>query len=365
MLGEQSKRGLLVLMALVFIGCITFMVHTYYQTTSHAEAKEVPIKHDVKGVYLNRQAIKKENIQDYIDLLEESDLNTVVIDVKDDSGKLTYDSNIDVAKEIDADKDATVNDMRALVKRLKQEGIYTVARIVTFKDPYLAAHKQEWAIRGKDGDIWEDDSGVKWIDPYKRDVWKYTTAIAGEAADFGFDEIQYDYIRFPENAKQIDDEVTYDNLEDISKAENTTDFLKRSDEALGASPVRTSADVFGMVTSSEDDMGIGQRWEAISPHVDYISPMTYPSHYGDGIYGIEDPNDHPHELVEHAMKDAVSRNKKLGDERAIIRPWVQDFDLERTYTVDDIKDQIRAMKEQGVEQYLVWNADSDYTKAAY
>lgn len=368
MLRERPKKSLCLLIFLAFIGstaCGEDMEHTSGQAIGHAKAKGAPAEDNVKGIYLNRQSIKKENIQDYIDLVKDTDLNAVVIDVKDDSGKLTYPSNIETAKEIDADGDRTVNDMNKLVKRLKQEGIYTIARIVTFKDPYLAAHKPEWAIRGNDGDVWEDDAGVKWIDPYKRDVWKYTTAIAEEAADFGFDEIQYDYIRFPENAKQIDGEVTYDNPEDTPKLDNTTDFLTYSTKKLRNYPVRTSADVFGMVTSADDDMGIGQRWEEVSRLVDYISPMTYPSHYDTGIYGIDEPNDHPHELVRQAMKDAVSRNEELGEKQATIRPWVQDFSLKRTYTTEDIQDQIRAMKEQGIEQFLVWNAESDYTKEAY
>src|SRR5699024_7332375 len=116
--------------------------------------------------------------------------------------KLTYDSEVDVVNRIHSDSDATVDDMRQLLNRLKEEGIYTIARIVVFKDPYLAEHKPEWAIRKQDGGIWKDASGVQWIDPYKRDVWKYVTAIAKEVAGLGFDEIQYDYIRFPENATE-------------------------------------------------------------------------------------------------------------------------------------------------------------------
>src|SRR5699024_1962463 len=134
---------------------------------------------------------------------------------------------------------------------------------------------------------------VQWIDPYKRDVWKYVTAIAKEVAGLGFDEIQYDYIRFPENATEIDKIVAYDNKENIRKAENITRFLQFSNEVLKGSSVRTSADVFGLVTSAQDDMGIGQVWEKISAHVDYISPMTYPSHYGPNIYGIKEPNKNP------------------------------------------------------------------------
>ncbi|HLR04157.1 MAG TPA: putative glycoside hydrolase [Virgibacillus sp.] len=413
MLGNQSKRRLFIWVIMIVLSCTactkyegSFMSHTahitsYHQQKDHQtsrykhrsdvrelaerrkglkrfkrsetaehnqmamEKKSPPLRKDVKGIYLNKESMKKENIGTYIDLMNDTELNAVVMDVKDDFGKLTYDSDVEVAEDIQADEDRTVQDMKQLIERLKGEGIYTIARIVVFKDPYLAEQKSEWAIREKEGDIWEDGSGVKWIDPYKSDVWEYVTDVAKEVAAFGFDEIQYDYIRFPENAKEIDKIVTYDNPADRSKDENITRFLKYSNEKLKDIPVRTSADVFGLVTSSEDDMGIGQVWESVSKAVDYISPMTYPSHYGPGVYGIDSPNDDPYALVKHAMKDAVERNRKLGEDGATIRPWVQDFSMKKKYTEDEIKAQIKAMKDQGIEQYLVWNAKNDYTKDAY
>ncbi|HLQ72086.1 MAG TPA: putative glycoside hydrolase [Bacillota bacterium] len=327
--------------------------------------KITTLKKDVKGIYLNKESMKKENIGTYIDLIEDTGLNAVVMDVKDDFGKLTYDSDVEVAKEIESDREATVENMKALLHRLKDAGIYTIARIVVFKDPYLAEQKPEWAIDKRDGGIWKDESGVQWIDPYKQEVWKYVTDIAKEVGTLGFDEIQYDYIRFPENAKEIDKIVTYDNDADTSKAENITRFLAYSNNVLKDTSVQTSADVFGLVTSSEDDMGIGQIWEDISEQVDVISPMTYPSHYGPGVYGIDEPNDNPYALIKHAMGDALKRNRKLGDKQAVIRPWVQDFSMKRTYTAADIKDQIRAMNDQGITQFLVWNAKNEYTKDAY
>lgn len=357
----KVKSWLFVLIFLIAVGS-TAHANPHEQTDA---AEKPAIRKDIKGIYLHKESMKKENIDTYINLVKNTDLNAVVMDVKDDAGKLTYTSNIDLVKEIHSDEGATVEDMKHLLQRLKEEDIYTIARIVVFKDPYLATKKSEWAIRDKNGEIWKDASDVQWIDPYKRGVWEYVTAIAREAAALGFDEIQYDYIRFPENANEIDKIVTYDNKDDMTKAENISRFLEFSNEALRGAAVRTSADVFGLVTSASDDMGIGQVWEKVSAQVDYISPMTYPSHYGPGIYGIEVPNDNPYELVTHAMKDAVARNEKLGSKRALIRPWVQDFNLKRTYTVDDIKGQIKAMNEQGIKQFLVWNAANDYTEAAY
>lgn len=331
-------------------------------------AKEKPQKVEVRGIYLNRTSIREENVQKYIDLIKSSNLNAAVIDVKDDYGKLTYDSNIDLANQIGSDNNPAVRDLNKLTQRFKDAGIYTIARIVVFKDPYLAANKQEYAIKRKDGTIWQDPSGTKWIDPYKEEVWHYITSIAKEASDSGFDEIQYDYIRFPERGKQVDQEVTFDNPNGLTKAENILSFLKNSEEQLKNQPSYVSADVFGLVTTATDDMGIGQLWENISPHVDYISPMTYPSHYAPGSYGVPNPDRAPYDIMARAMKDAKKRNAALeenGEETATIRPWVQDFDYLSNYTVQDVQKQIQAIEDQGITQYLIWNAGNVYTVDAF
>ncbi|MEN2466079.1 putative glycoside hydrolase [Ornithinibacillus sp. JPR2-1] len=330
--------------------------------------KQKPKKVDVRGIYLNRTSIKEENVQKYIDLIKSTNLNAAVIDVKDDYGKITYDSNVDLVNQIGADSNPATKDLEKLVQRFKDAGIYTIARIVVFKDPYLAAKKQDYAIKRKDGTVWQDPSGTKWIDPYKEEVWNYMTSIAKEVSESGFDEIQYDYIRFPERAKQVDQEVTYDNPTGLSKAENILAFLKHSKQQLKQHPSYVSADVFGLVTTASDDMGIGQVWENISPHVDYISPMTYPSHYAPGSYGVANPDRAPYDIMALAMKDAKSRNAKLkeqGKTIATIRPWIQDFDYLSTYTAADVQKQIKALEDQGITQYLIWNAGNVYTVEAF
>ncbi|WP_010096661.1 putative glycoside hydrolase [Ornithinibacillus scapharcae] len=328
---------------------------------------EKPERVDVRGIYLNRTSITEENVQQYIDLIKSTNLNAAVIDVKDDYGKLTYDSNIDLANKIGSDSNPATMDLTKLIKRFKDEGIYTIARIVVFKDPYLAENQTDFAIKRKDGALW-NASGIKWVDPYKKEVWNYITSIAKEVSNSGFDEIQYDYIRFPENAKKVDQEVAYDNPDGLSKADNILSFLKYSEEQLKNEPIYVSADVFGLVTTASDDMGIGQLWENISPHVDYISPMTYPSHYAPGSYGVANPDRAPYEIMLQAMKDANQRNKKLkqsGKDTAIIRPWVQDFDYISAYNAEDVRKQIQAIKDQGISQYLIWNAGNVYTTEAF
>jgi hypothetical protein len=322
----------------------------------------------VRGIYLNRTSITEENVQKYIDLIKNTNLNAAVIDVKDDYGKLTYDSNIDLANQIGSDSRTATKDLKKLIQRFKDAGIYTIARVVVFKDPYLAANKNEFAIKRKNGAIWQDAGGTKWVDPYKEEVWDYITSIAQEASDNGFDEIQYDYVRFPERAKQVDREVAFDNPNALSKSENILAFLKHSENKLSNYPVYVSADVFGLVTTASDDMGIGQVWENISPHVDYISPMTYPSHYAPGSYGVPNPDRAPYDIMEQAMIDAKERNVKLeekGEVVAGIRPWVQDFDYLSAYSADDVRKQIQALNDQGIKQYLIWNAGNVYTVEAY
>lgn len=331
-------------------------------------ANKKPDKVDVRGIYLNRTSIREENVQHYIDLIKSTNLNAAVIDIKDDYGKLTYDSTIDLANKIGSDSGPATKDLKKLVQRFKDAGIYTIARVVVFKDPYLADNMNDYAMKRKNGTIWQDAAGTKWVDPYKEEVWNYITSIAQEASDSGFDEIQYDYIRFPEKGKQVDQEVTYDNPNNLTKSENILAFLKHSEDQLRNYPVYVSADVFGLVTTAQDDMGIGQIWENIATHVDYISPMTYPSHYAPGSYGVPNPDRAPYEIMLQAMIDAKERNKLLeekGEETAIIRPWVQDFDYLSTYTATDVKNQIQALQDQDITQYLIWNAGNVYTVEAY
>ncbi|MGM8216115.1 putative glycoside hydrolase [Bacillaceae bacterium W0354] len=326
---------------------------------------EKPEKKEVRGIYLNRNAINSENIDRYIKMVKNSPkYNAFVMDLKDDNGKLTYQSNVNLVNEIGADEGAVIDDLEQFLQRLKDEGIYTIARVVTFKDPFLASKKPEWALQKKDGSPWIGPNNVKWIDPYKEEMWDYNLDIVEEIAESGIDEIQYDYIRFPENAVKVDQEVQYANSENLKKDELIEKFLKASQKRLNDYPVFVSADVFGLVTSSADDMGIGQIWEKFSPYVDFISPMNYPSHYSENSYGLLNPNDQPYELIKAAIEDAIERNEKLkekGVDVATIRPWLQDFSFKRTYTRRDVLNQIRALNDLGINEYLLWNAGSKYT----
>ncbi|WP_243735185.1 putative glycoside hydrolase [Paenibacillus turpanensis] len=330
---------------------------------------DVPLRHDIKGIYVSGYATQEKNFEKLLKLLDDTELNAMVIDVKDDSGRITYDSNIPLAGEIGADEKAKITDVKALLQKLKDKKIYAIARIVTFKDPFLAAKKPEYAIHTKKGQVWRNNKGVSWVDPYIPEVQRYNLEIAKEVAALGFDEIQFDYVRFPENGAKLDREAAFRNENGWTKEQMIANFVKLAKEELHAAGKPVSADVFGLTTTVNNDMGIGQNWTAISPYTDFISPMTYPSHYGSGHYGIKHPDLEPHRLIEEAIKDAQEKNntlKQQGNTPASIRPWLQDFTAtwvkpHQTYKDKQVKEQIKALKELGIEQYLLWNANCKYS----
>ncbi|WP_245948030.1 putative glycoside hydrolase [Paenibacillus sambharensis] len=303
-----------------------------------------------------------------VQLVDNTDLNAMVIDVKDDYGRMTYDSSIETVDAVGADKQASVKDIRELIHSLKEKDIYLIGRIVTFKDPLLAEKRKDWAIHRKDGTVWRDRKGISWVDPHRLEVQDYNIAIAQEAAELGFDEIQFDYVRFPDNGAEMDKVVRYANVNQQSKSAAIQSFLHDATQALHAAGSVISADVFGLVTSSKDDMGIGQTWRGVASEVDVISPMTYPSHYSAGIYGSAHPDLEPGKILRYAMRDARRRNEVLtkeGVQAAHIRPWLQSFTAKwvhphQKYGPDEIREQIRAARAERVNQYLLWSASCRY-----
>lgn len=317
----------------------------------------------VKGIYVTGNiAGSTSHLEHLIDLLDNSELNTMVIDVKDDNGLMSYKSNIQIVNNVEANRYVRIRDIHSFMNTLEQHNIYPIARIVTFKDRNLSEHRPDLSIQKKTGGIWHDRKGVSWVNPYDKRVWDYDIAIAKEAALNGFKEIQFDYVRFPENGARVDAEAFFPGQNGKSKEDCIAEFLTYAKEQLKDYNVIISADVFGLTTSVEDDMNIGQKWEKISPVVDYISPMIYPSHYYTGNYGFDNPNAHPYEVVDKAIKDAFKKNNSL-EKGAIIRPWIQDFTLgQPKYTGEDVLKQIKALNDNGIEGYMLWNAGNKYSE---
>lgn len=327
------------------------------------------VKQNIKGVYVSAHALQGDKWTEIQKLLERTELNAVVIDVKNDFGKMTYPTATAGAKQIRADQDAKVNDIVPILKELKAKGIYTIARIVTFKDPFLAARKPEWAMKKADGRVMRDKHGVSWLDPYHEAVWTYTIDIAKEAVEKGFDEVQFDYVRFPVMGKTEAQEVAYYNPAGETKDQIISRFLSEAVREIHAIGGVVSADVFGLTTTAKDGMGIGQKWELIAAETDVISPMLYPSHYASGSYGVRYPDLQPYKILSEAVSDANKRNaalKKREPHVARIRPWLQDFTAtwikpHQSYNRSEVQQQIRALEDQGITQYLLWNPSCRYS----
>ncbi len=334
---------------------------------SQPAPKKPPI--EVKGIYVSGHSAGGTEMEHLIRLADRTEINAMVIDVKNDWGQMTYSSDVPMARQIGADRHVSIPDIQQLMDRLKKHHIYTIGRIVTFKDQTLASNRPDLAMHNRSGQVWKDDKGTMWVDPYRTEVQDYNIALAEEAARKGFDEIQFDYVRFPANGQKVDRVVRFHNPEQLSKAELIARFLNRAHDALHALDRPISADVFGLTTSTPDDMGIGQQWGEITRAVDYISPMIYPSHYSDGNYGIIHPDLHPYAIVKKAIADALGKNKQVGSyspHTAVIRPWLQDFTAawvhpHLQYGNAQVREQIRAAEEQGVRQYLLWNASNRYS----
>ncbi|RJX23254.1 MAG: hypothetical protein C4554_11355 [Dethiobacter sp.] len=339
----------------------------FYVPLPFPEQKEnPPVK--ARGIYLTGHTVGHPRYRELLDLVELTELNAVVIDVKNDHGMVTYATEIEIVQQVGANRNVPIKDLKAVLEELHSKNIYTIARVVVFKDPYLAEQKPEWSIQRKGGGLWRDLKGVAWINPYERNVWEYNIAISREAALQGFREIQFDYIRFPENAHIVDREAYFPG-QDISREEVIREFLAYAAEQLKEYNVYLSADVFGVIATSWGDSDrIGQTWEEMSPYLDYICPMVYPSHYGPGYFGFSVPDAHPGKTVEYALSDALKRNATLP-KPAIIRPWLQSFTASWvpgyiSYGPAEIRQQIEAAQKMGIDEYLLWNANNRYQPAS-
>jgi hypothetical protein len=324
----------------------------------------------VRAIYVTSYVANGSRMNELIDLVNRTELNAMVLDVN--SGiALTVPGRAGgktgTVKPIPSTRKSAEH-YREVIRKLKRQNVYLIARVVTFKNPELAKAVPSWAIKRKNGTSWTDRNGTPWVDPYKQASWEYPIALAEYAAKLGFDEVQFDYVRFPENGVKVDREVKYANTQGWSKDEAIAAFLHKARLRLHKVGVPISADVFGMVGSSDDDMGIGQKWKAIAPEVDVISPMVYPSHYSEGIWSIAYPDLSPGPIVKHALSDAANHNRKLngkGIATAKIRPWLQSFTASwihphQKYGAAQIREQIAAARKAGIHSYMLWNSSCKY-----
>lgn len=325
---------------------------------------------EARGIYLTKYSASNDRLDKLIEMTKRTKINTFVIDVKDDKGHMLFPTKAAEKYSPEANKYATVKDIEALMKKLKENNIYTVARIVSFKDPTYTKQHTDRAIIYKDsGKPFTNSDGLIWASAYDKILWEYNLEVSKEAAEAGFNEIQFDYVRFPaSNGGRLDKSLDYRNTTGGSKPQAIQNYLIYAREQLSPLNVYISADVYGLVGSVEDDMSLGQYWEAVSNVVDYICPMMYPSHYANGTYGLSVPDAYPYETVFHSAKDSVARNKNI-ETPSVIRPWIQDFTAPWVkghikYSDKQIEEQIRALEENGIKEYLLWNAGNQYSEGA-
>lgn len=324
---------------------------------------------DAKGIYISSVYLNKK-LNDAIGLVDRTELNAMVIDIKSDAGYITYRMDYDVAKEIGAVSD-TIYDINATVKKLKEHNIYLIARVVTLKDPILAERKPELALYNTDGTIFRDKSGLAWVNPYNDGVWDYLVEVCRQCIEVGFDEVNLDYIRFSTDAGMS--HVDFGpGAEERSRIDVITDGVRRICEEIKPMGGFVSCDVYGsIITSTVDAKIVGQSYFKMAKYLDYICPMVYPSHYANGYYNLDYPDCHPYELVYHSMLDS---NKVLymidpTINKAEVRPWLQDFTASwvshhLNYGVDEVRGQINAVYDAGHNQWLLWNAGINYTEGA-
>lgn len=324
----------------------------------------------VKGIYLSAPVAGNQEMMDNIlAQISGTEINTVVIDLKDDNGRVTCPMDSVLVTETEASL-AYVSDMPALIQRLKDQGLYVIARVVAFRDPWLAEKKPEWCLKLADGSVFRDRSGLAWINPYKQEVWDYLVEIGTEAARMGFDEVQFDYIRFCTERGVKDVVFEEADTRGRSKTDVITEFTAYAYERLSAQNLYVAADVFGAIIGSEvDSQSVGQIYGEMAQNLDYICPMIYPSHYGDGNFGIEHPDMEPYRTILAALQgssEELAQYREAGKKVAVVRPWLQDFTASYlknyiTYGSDEIRAQIQATYDAGYDEWMLWSAACRYT----
>ncbi len=304
-----------------------------------------------RGLYLNINQIHPQKINKFIELKRKTSINSFVIDIKNANGEIAFAHKTNQFEELTSDQPSQKNLIKTILE-LKKEGIYLIGRIVVFKDKDFLKKYPSYRFQK---DI---NKNSMWVNPYQEDYWDYVLSIAKKAASIGFHEIQFDYIRFPIGPKSIPNEIKLKREETLNK------FLDKARKVLQPLSCYISADVFGITGVINEKTTIGQNWKQISSRVDYISPMIYPSHFHNGFKNIEFPDQSPNQLISSVLKDSVLMNLEVKN-AAIIRPWIQGFTAywlknHRTYRALEVQEQIKALTERNIDEYLIWSPQSYY-----
>lgn len=344
----------------------------------------------MRGVYLSQCAAGTPSLRDSIvKLIDETELNAIIIDIRDYTGKISFPTENPILKDMVSDA-CGAKDMKEFIEMLHEKKIYVIGRITTFQNPYYTKLHPDEAVQSSKGGVWKDRKGLAFVDVGAKPYWETVVALAKESYSIGFDEINFDYIRFPSDGPMA--EAVYSWSKGKTKPEALESFYRYLHEQLKPIGMVISADLFGMVTTNYDDLNIGQVLERAMPYFDYIYPMVYPSHYPTGFHGYSDVNAHPYDIVHFAMASAVRRTvatttpiesfaftkieesasaatstkktptlyEKPSYAASKMRPWIQSFDYPVTYTPEMVAAQIKASKDAGLDSYLVWDPSNKY-----
>ena len=330
----------------------------------------------VHGIYVTATVTGTSRMEELIRLADETDINAFVIDIKDDRGNITYQMATPTVER--AGSSVTyISDIESLIAECKAHHIYLIARIVSFKDPCLAAAMPEYALHEADGTLYRDNSGQAWLNPYNREVWDYLMEIAKEAARIGFDEIQFDYIRFSTD-RGMERVVFGEDSEEVSKSDVINAFTRYARETLAPLSVTVSADVYGtIIDSTWDQQIVGQNYAMMARELDVICPMVYPSHYGPGVYRVPIPDTDPYRTVTGALNASRAVLDQYGHDTIFsvlqdgmpvttrVRPWLQAFTATWVsghieYGRDEIQAQVQAVRDAGYDEWIFWNASVKY-----
>ncbi|MGZ8481551.1 MAG: putative glycoside hydrolase, partial [Candidatus Limnocylindria bacterium] len=322
-------------------------------------------RYDVRALYAPSSVFESTNgLEELLALVDATEVNALVIDVKETDGQLYYSTDLEAAVEVGAVRETPIFDLDELLPMLRDRGIYTIARMVVMKDNTVTAARPELAVRNVfTGEPWRDYIGGAWLDPSAPGVAEYVAAIAVDLADRGFDEVQLDYVRFYSDGPYAEADTTLPNSQSF-RLPAMQRVLRVVSEALATKRAFLAADVFPISFILADDQGIGQRPEVVMPYVDYACPMAYPSHFGPGVFGFAVPNDHPYEVVDGTL---AIMNDQAAEWPVALRPWIQDFGYGEflKYTPQQVAAQIQAATDRSAHGWMVWNPLTNFSEAAF
>jgi len=373
--------GILLAIAIFFIVpeiCAKDYIKTSLQNLNIIKSEEIPIENaeegivithletpkPLKAVYMTSWVAGTNSMREKVfNIIDRTELNAIVIDIKDYTGRIAFPVSDPYLQKIGSSENR-IRDIKELIDELHKKNIYVVGRISVFQDPFLVKSRPDLAVK-KSSDknsVWKDKKGISWLDAGSKEVWIYTVAIAKEAYAVGFDELNFDYIRFPSDGNMKD--IYYPISEGKIKTDVMREFFKYMNENLSDTEMKISADVFGMVATNTDDLGIGQNLEDAVEYFDYVSPMVYPSHFPPNWNGFKNPAEKPYETVKISMDKAVERMRVISKDINKIRPWLQDFNLGAKYTKELVRAQIKATYDTGLDSWMLWDSSNTYTEEA-